>query len=210
MIRRGDAGRRGLCLGLLCASGWLLAAAPADQSPPEPGAYCPFPKEGETPACLQPATHAYQEFFAELEAGAVSEQGAARVEADLAGGASNRYLALSSLAYGYFRLAQGAVAAERGDPETIARLERWNALLTRAYQASPEDPGFQEAVREAAVDLHRRGPAVELACLDAAGNPARCTSTESVVRTLSQQRDRAGMRGALGKLLQRLFGSDDS
>ena len=83
-------------------------------------------------------------------------------------------------------------------------------LLARAYQANPEDPGFQEAVREAAVDLHGRGPAVELDCLDAAGNPARCTSTESVVRTLSQQRDRSGMRGALGKLLQRLFGSDDS
>ena len=140
----------------------------------------------------------------------MSEQGAARVEADLAGGASNRYLALSSLAYGYFRLAQRAAEAGRGDPETIARLERWNALLAGAYQASPEDPRFQEAVREAAVDLHRRGPAVELDCLDAAGNPARCTSTESVVRTLSQQRDRAGMRGALGKLLQRLFGSDDS
>ncbi len=209
MSRRREARLRGLGLGLLGASACLVAAAPAVESRPPPGAYCPFPAEGEKPACLQPATEAYAEFFAELETGAMSEEGAARVEADLAAGAASdrSYMALSSLAYGYFKLAERA-AAKRGDPEVRVRLERWNALLARAYDASPNDPGFREAVREAAVDLHRRGPAVELNCLDAEGKPARCTSTEAVVRTLSQQRDTSGMRGALGKLLQRLFGDD--
>ena len=133
MSRRRGARLRGLGLGLLGASACLVAAAPAVESRPPPGAYCPFPAEGEKPACLQPATEAYAEFFAELETGAMSEEGAARVEADLAAGAASdrSYMALSSLAYGYFKLAERA-AAERGDPEMLARLERWNALLARA------------------------------------------------------------------------------
>ncbi len=209
MSRRRDSRRRVLGLGLLSAAVWLAGAAPPAAPRPQQGAYCPFPKEGEKPACLQPATQEYQAFFAELEAGALSEESAARVEADLAvGAASDRsYMALSSLAYGYFKLAEKA-AAKRGDPETLERLERWNTLLARAYDVSPDDPDFREAVREAAVDLHRRGPAVELNCLDARGKPARCTSTEAVLRSLSQQRDTSGTRGAIGRLLQRLFGDD--
>jgi len=37
-----------------------------------------------------------------------------------------------------------------------------------------------------------------------------CTSTESVIRGFNRAGDQVGIRGALGRLLNRMFGDDDS
>ncbi len=193
----------------LCAlAAGHLAAAPASQ--PTPGSYCPLPELGEASACLLPARETYREFFSGVAENALTDETLARVEADVAAGATSErsYLALSSLAYGYYRIAQRASAAG-ADPELVARLERWNGLLARAYERSPDDARFRAAVSEAALDLHRRAPAVQLECTDADGNPAQCTTTEVLVQALSQSRETTGVRGALGRLLDRLLGSDD-
>ncbi len=196
------------CTGGLLA-GVLLAAGAQGAGEIRPGAYCPFPKPGEKPACLLPAKQEYGEFFAALDAkGDVGQTAAARLEADVAAGASseNAYLALSSLAYGYYRLSQQAAAAPNEDPELVARLERWNSLLSSAYASSPQDARFQESVREAALDLQRRAPPVDLSCLDESGSRVRCDSTEAVLRDIDRLRDQVGVRGALSRLLERFFG----
>jgi hypothetical protein len=82
----------------------------------------------------------------------------------------------------------------------VARLERWNALLSRAYASSPQDARFQDSVREAALDLQRRAPPVELSCLDESGGRVRCDSTEAG-RATRRLRDQVGVRGALSRLL---------
>ena len=190
-------------------AGVLLAAVAQAAGEVRPGAYCPFPKPGEKPACLAPARQEYGEFFAALDAkGDVGDSAAARLEADVAAGAGSEtaYLALSSLAYGYYRLSQQAVAAPNEDPEVIARLERWNSLLSSAYAASPQDARFQDSVREAALDLRRRAPPVDLSCLDESGSRVRCDSTEAVLRDIDRLRDQVGVRGALSRLLGRFFG----
>jgi hypothetical protein len=196
--------RGGWLLALLLVAGGARAAGEV-----RPGAYCPFPKPGEKPACMKPAEQQYGEFFAALGGdGAVSDAALARVEADVAAGAAseNAYLALSSLAYGYYLLSQQAAATPASDPEIAARLERWNALLARAYEASPQDAAYQESVRAAALDLKRRSPPVELSCLDEAGARVRCDSTDAVLRDIDRLRDEVGVRGALSRLLGRLFG----
>jgi hypothetical protein len=194
---------------------WLLAgalsatSAPAAEDPVRPGSYCPFPKPGEARACMQPAKQAYGEFFEALDGpGEVGDAALARVEADVAAGAAseNAYLALSSLAYGYYRLSQQAAESPSSDPEVVARLERWNALLAQAYAASPQDAPFQASVREAAVDLQRRSPKVALSCLDESGARVACDSTDAVVRDIDRLRDEVGVRGALARLLGRFFG----
>lgn len=190
-------------------AGVLLAAGAQGAGEIRPGAYCPFPKPGERPACLLPARQEYGDFFAALDAdGDVAETAAARVESDVAAGAGseNAYLALSSLAYGYYRLSQQAAATPGHDPELVARLERWNALLSKAYASSPRDARFQDSVREAALDLRRRAPPVALSCLDESGAHVRCDSTEAVLRDIDHLRDRVGVRGALSRLLGRFFG----
>ena len=53
--------------------GWLtlaslLATSAQGAGDVRPGAYCPLPKPGETPACMLPAKQAYGEFFAALDA----------------------------------------------------------------------------------------------------------------------------------------------
>lgn len=190
-------------------AGVLLAAGAQGAGEVRPGAYCPFPKPGEKPACLLPAQQEYGEFFTALDGeGDVGETAAARLEADLAAGASaeTAYLALSSLAYGYYRISQQAAAAPGEDPELVARLERWNSLLASAYAASPQDTRFQDSVREAALDLKHRAPPVDLSCLDESGSRVRCDSTEAVLRDIDRLRDQVGVRGALSRLLGRFFG----
>ena len=202
--------RHGFFAGWLLA-GVLLATSVYGAGEIRPGAYCPFPKPGETPACMLPAKQAYGEFFAALDKdGAVGDAALARVEADVAAGAAsdNAYLALSSLAYGYYRLSQQAAATPSHDPEIVARLERWNALLAQAYTASPQDTSFQDSVHEAALDLQRRSPKVALSCLDGSGGRVSCDSTDAVVRDIDRLRDEVGVRGALARLLGRFF--DDS
>jgi hypothetical protein len=187
----------------------LLASRAQAAGEVRPGAYCPFPKPGEKPACLLPAQREYGEFFTALDGqGDVGETAAARLEADVAAGAASEtaYLALSSLAYGYYRISQQAAATPGEDPELAARLERWNALLAKAYAASPQDPRFQESVREAALDLQRRAPPVDLSCLDESGSRVRCDATDAVVRDIDRLRDQVGVRGALSRLLGRFFG----
>ena len=96
------------------------------------------------------------------------------------------------------------------DPVLVARLERWNELLSRAFEASPEDGRYRDAVREAALDVQRRAPAGSLDCVDEKGEPARCDTTEAVLRSLGRRRDSAGIRGALARLLERIFRRDGS
>ncbi len=192
----------------------LALAAPLAWAADEvkPGAYCPLPEPGITPACLVPAKEAYGEFFRSVEEGDVGDAQAARVEADVAAGigADHPYLALSSLAYGYYRLSERAAQRGGEDPAAAARLERWNALLAAAYRASPDDPGFQRAVREAALDIQHRAPPVRLTCVDAAGETHPCDSTEAVLRGLDAADGKVGIRGALERLLERIGGNGDS
>lgn len=202
--------------GAVAALGLVLAALePVRAAPPEdamkPGAYCPLPEKGEVPRCLDPAQQAYGSFFSALEEDDAHEEDAAlaTVEETVARGADDAqaYLALSSLTYGYYRLAQRAAASEDIDPQIAARLNRWNELLALAYRSSPEDEPYRAAVRRAALDLSERAP-VRLPCRDAEGHETECHSTESVLRGINAASERAGIRGALEGLLRRIFGSE--
>jgi hypothetical protein len=175
-----------------------------------PGAYCPLPEPGQKPACLEPARAQYAKFFEALGADRLDDANAAQLEADLAAGADSEraYLALSSLAWGYYWMAERAARAPHTPPEVQARLERWNELLAAAYAASPGDAAYRAALREAAADVHRRAAPLDLNCLDERGAPARCDSTEAVLRTLSHERDRSGIRGTLRSLVERVRGGD--
>jgi hypothetical protein len=190
-----------------CAAG--LARAAGD--PAAAGAYCPLPPPGQTPRCLDPAKAAYGEFFTALESGVPADAASARVESDLAAGAvsENAYLALSSLAYGYWRLSERAAAAQ-ADPALALRLERWNSLLREAYATSGEDARYRAAIREAALDLRRRAPPVRLRCVDSDGRTAECDSTEAVMRGIDATAGEVGLRGALERLLERWFGDAGS
>ncbi len=178
----------------------------------EPGAYCPLPKQGEKPRCLGPAMDRYQEFFQALDDESVDDAELGRVERDVAAGAAseNAYLALSSLAYGYYQLSLRAAAQESADPQVVARLERWNALLGAAYDASPEDERFRQAVHEAARDLQRRAPPVRLRCVDERGDTVECDSTEAVIRGVNAAAGEVGIRGGLERLLERIVGGGSS
>lgn len=197
---------------LLLALATPLGATPvfAGEGPVAPGSYCPLPEKGEVPKCLDPARSQYGGFFEALEQGEPSDAAVAELESDLArGGSSERaYLALSSLAYGYYRLAQVAAASPGEDPTIVARLERWNALLSSTYAGS-DDAAYREAVRSAARDLRERSD-IELSCVDASGERVACRSTESVLRGLDQASGEVGARGAVRRLLERVFGGDDS
>lgn len=177
-----------------------------------PGSYCPLPKPGETPSCLEPAKAEYGDFFQAVDTGDVDDARMGRVERELADGADseNAYLALSSLAYGYYRLSQQAARSETDDPEIAARLERWNALLGQAFDVSEPDGEFRDAVRTAALDLQRNAPPVRVRCIDASGETSECDSTDAVVRGIDQTASEVGIRGALERLLERITGSDDS
>lgn len=201
-------GPRGVALACLLAA---LPAGPARGADPaqagKSGAYCPLPEPGQPATCLAPAQSRYETFFGALEQGSFDPEAAARIERELVPGSDAPYDALSSLAYGYYRLARRAAADPDADPVLIARLERWNDVLARAYEKSGADPAFQAAVRAAAADVKRRAPAVGLRCLDEWGDAARCDSTEAVVRGMDSLRDEAGVRGQLSRLLSKLFGT---
>jgi hypothetical protein len=91
------------------------------------------------------------------------------------------------------------------DAETAARLEHWNQLLGTAYVDS-DDAAFRSALREAAGDLQERAPGVPLRCADEDGNQTECTSTEVMVASMTDTRDRTGLRGLVGRLLKSVFG----
>ena len=152
-----------------------------------PGAYCPFPKKGETPTCMEPAKQEYTDFFAAVDTGGLADADAVRLEREVASGAAGKtpYLAISSLSYGYYRLAQRAAESPGEDPAVVARLQRWNELLAAAYAISSDDPGYRKAVHDAAHDLQQRAPAIVLACADERGHFV-------VQRDQLVERDRAG------------------
>jgi hypothetical protein len=168
-----------------------------------PGSYCPLPEGDEPPACLQDATESYGGFFAGLEQGQVPPDALARVEDDLAG--DERYRALSSLSYAYYVLSLRAAESEQVDAQTAERLEHWNQLLGTAYVTS-DDVAFRSALREAAGDLQERAPGVQVRCSDAEGNRTECTSTEVMLASMTDTRDRTGLRGLVGRLLESIFG----
>ena len=205
--------RRRAAIAAAAAIAWGLASGGARAAgDATPGAYCPFPVEGEVPKCLAPARDEYQQFFGALDTGSAVDADLARVEADVAAGPESEraYLALSSLAYGYYRLSQRAAAAPDGDPAVVARLERWNALLATAFDASADDARYRAAVREAALDLRDRAPPVRIGCVDAAGASVPCDSTEAVMRGLDAAAGEVGLRGGLEHLLERIVGAGDS
>jgi hypothetical protein len=189
-----------------------LAPAPAGGAGNKAGSYCPFPEKGQKPQCLTGAEERYSAFYKGIEAGRMDAADTARIEADLAAGgeAQHTFEALSSLAYGYYVLARRAAESPSVDPALKARLERWNDLLSKAYHETPPDGSLRVAVRAAAEDLQRRAAPIELACTDAEGRPARCTSTEAVLRSMDDARDHTGIRGQLGRLMERLLGGDGS
>jgi hypothetical protein len=175
-----------------------------------PGSYCPLPEPGQVPTCLTPARATYAEFFKAVEgdAGAPALHAVEDdVESVVAGGADEEtaYLALSSLSYGYYRLAQRAAESPDSDPEITRRLARWNELLGRAYRVSEDDEHYRAAVRQAALDLRERAP-IELPCT---GSEGSCQSTEDVLRQIDAAGDRVGIRGALAGLLRRMFGGGE-
>jgi hypothetical protein len=199
--------------------GALLLAWPAgpaqsgDHGEIGPGAYCPLPAPGEERKCLAPARAAYGEFFTAVEGGAGAPDlhaAEANVETAVAGGADDEeaaYLALSSLSYGYYQLAQRAAHSPDSDPDITRRLERWNALLSRAYRDSPDDERYRAAVKEAALDLRARA-AIDLPCQGEQDGRA-CRSTEDVLRDIDAASERVGIRGALAGLLRRVFGGGE-
>lgn len=171
-----------------------------------PGAYCPLPEGDEPPACLEPAAKDYERFFAGLEEGQMDDAALAEVERDLAG--ARRYEALSSIVFAYYVLSRRAAAGPSADPGVAARLERWNAMLGDTYRAS-DDGRFRDAMRRAAGDLRTRAPAVPVRCGGARPGAAECSSTEAFAAAVAGARDRTGLRGALGRVLDRLTGGSD-
>ncbi|MBW2667478.1 MAG: hypothetical protein JRE13_14400 [Deltaproteobacteria bacterium] len=188
------------------------AAAGAATGEVAPGAYCPFPEPGQAAACMAPAQQEYADFFSAVDAGEISDDDAAHLESEIASGATGKapYLAISSLSYGYYRLAQRAAESPGEDPVVVARLQRWNELLSAAYDIGADDPNYRKAVRDAAHDLQQRAPAVVLACADERGHITECNSTEAVIRGINRTQEAVGIRGALERLLDRITGGDDS
>ena len=167
--------------------------------PASAGAYCPLPEPGQVPQCLAPARAQFGDFFEAVESGNLEERESQRLEAALGGSASpeEAYLALSSLAYGYFRLAQRAAADPQARPELTERLERWNRVLVEAYAENSADPEFQQAVKLAARDIDTKAPT---------GGP-----TSELLQQISQADGQSsGMRGALEGLIGRILGEEPS
>ena len=177
----------------------LAHARAAGDDPAKAGAYCPLPEPGQVPQCLAPARAEFGDFFDAVEAGDVDESQARRLEAALARGASGEepYLALSSLAYGYFRLAQRAAADPHARPELTERLDRWNQVLVEAYADNGADPEFQQAVKQAARDLDTKAPSQG--------------TTSALLQQIAQADGQSsGMRGALEGLIGRILGQESS
>src|SRR5262249_40571350 len=138
--------------------------------------------------------------------GALGDADAATLEAAVAQGAAadHAYLALSSLAHGYYELARREAERPGQDPEVALRLAARNDLPGPADAASPDDARYRPPVRQAAQELHERAP-VSLPCRDERDNAAACSSTENVLRSIDAADEHAGVRGALERLLRRFF-----
>lgn len=199
-----------LALVALCAAGGAHAAPPGAAA--APGAYCAIPEPGETPDCLDPAKSQFGDFFRAIDAGETDDAPLADVERAVAEGAGDAegYLALSSLAYGYYQLSQRAARSETVDPAIASRLERWNDLFARVYGADPGATAWRDAVRAAALDLEAHAAPVALACRGSDGTSTPCTATEAVMLSIDRAASDRGYRGGLEKLLERWFGDGAS
>ena len=201
-------------LGGLCVLFWVVSPCAVSGSGGDigPGSYCRLPEPGDKPACLEEGEERYSSAFAALEGGSGSDAQFEALEADVEAGssASQPYVALSSLAYAYYRIAQLAAETPGEDPVVVARLQRWNRLLARAFESSAADADYQSAVLEAAEDLQQRAPTVVLRCVDASGNTTECNSTVALLRGFESASSTVGIRGALETLLKRLVGGDGS
>ncbi len=214
--RRSSARRaaRSPCAALFSLAALLVPSVEAAENPSQPGAYCPFPEKGEKPVCFTRVEQEYGDFFAAVDSGQVDDPKVAELERTLQRGGSDedRTLALSSLAYGYFMLAERAASAESPDPVLVARLESWNALLGAVYEDAETEPSLRTAVRDAALDLHERAAVVPTACAPGSdGEP--CQTTGRLLQTLRRIDDpnaESGIRGALGKLLGRMLDDDSA
>ena len=197
-----------------CAASLLLVVSrvAAGDDPSAAGAYCPFPEPGQKAACLAPAENRYPGFLDSADSGALDDVAAARIEADLTASATSAdaYLALSSLAYAYYRLAQFEAADPGADPGLVARLEHWNGIMSSVYRDASNDPRLRSAVFEAAADLHARVPAADGDCEKGASGGA-CGSTSGLMQTLRSADDfseHRGVRGALSRMLSRMLGRE--
>ncbi len=199
------------------AAMWVLVFAPfgsafsASGPPGAVGAYCPLPAPGETPVCQAPARERYGAFFAAVEAGDIDPAQMVQIEAALTrsgdGDEGAAYLALSSLVYGYYRLALDAGAVPGSEPRLQARLVRWNQLLTRVYGADDTPPALKAAVRTAAEDLEKRVSTVGVTCT--AGRVEDCENATGLVGALSAIDEGTSMRSPLSRLIERLLGPPD-
>jgi hypothetical protein len=190
---------------LLSPSTAAFAANSSDVTSDAAGAYCPLPAPGEQPACLAPARSQYAHFMDAIDAGSLDAVAAEQVERDLTSG-PRTYLALTSLAYGYYHLAQTAAQKASPTPVLVARLEHWNDLLSTLYAETSTDPGIRRAVREAATDLHERAPVVSSECAGRAGADGSCGSAGTLLdalQAIDAQQSASGVRGALTRLIQR-------
>jgi len=170
------------------------------------GAYCPIPEPGETPVCQEPARERYGEFFEAVEAGRIDPAQTAQIEAALthSGDEGAAYLALSSLAYGYYRLAHQTGGQPGSDPRLQARLVQWNELLAGVYGDESTSPALKQAVRAAAEDLERRVPTVGVTCT--AGHVEECESLTGLVGALTAIDENTSVRSPLSRLVERLLG----
>jgi hypothetical protein len=160
---------------------------------------------------MQTARAEYGSFLEDVDAGQVREETAVALEADLES-EDRAYLALSSLAYGYYRLAQHAASQPSPSPVLTSRLDHWNALLSALYAGNADGSDLRRAVLAAALDLHERAPRVPTHCGDAAGELEECDSTGLLIWTLQnmdEQNQTHGIRGALSRLLDRFRGGED-
>jgi hypothetical protein len=203
------AGRSSLVVSLVLLIGGPAFSGSAQQAA-QPGAYCPLPEPGQTPACLASAQHEYQAFFAGVDAGRMPSEVSARVEADLTGaaGIERAYLALSSVSYGYFRLAEQIGVQPDADPVLLARLARWNDLLVGLYGRSQLDPEFRLAIHDMAADLHRHlaRQAVAMPASCVGEHLESCGQSADLLRAMAVVDQHTGVRSPLAQLLQRLVG----
>jgi hypothetical protein len=190
------------------ALGAATSGASNSNAKPAPGAYCPLPEKGQAPVCLAPAQAEYEDFFAGVESGDLSEDAAHAVELDLGSNEATErtYLALSSLSYGYYRLAELVARSPETDPALLPRLKRWNDLLLQVYEGAGADSPLGSAVREAALDLQRHTPAIGALC-PAESPPDDCTSADGLVRALARLDQNAGVRSPLTRLMNRMVGA---
>lgn len=205
--RQRSAAMAAVCVGLLLAAG----SARTGSGDVGPGSYCPLPEPGQRPQCLVDAKAKYgADMFEALDDGDIRDDQLHRLEADVAAGSDSdhAYLALSSLTYAYYRMAQQAAAAPGEDPAVVARLERWNELLAGAFDASPDEE-YRDAMRTAAEDLRDRAPDVSVSCVDESGQATQCTATELLIRSYGAAADSMGIHGALERIIQRVIGRDE-